>query len=308
VNINQIKDFVLSKTNPENKKYSQYDEIYSFWALGFSLGKVLLSCCKSEDNIPHSIAMFKDNYKSLETLSPLFGTEKKIIDQLLQKIILAPVNDKSDIENNIQQIDSIKSAFIEEIQIYSTHLSNTFDFGYQLNRLHFCLLSKDISISEEAIQATIQVVLKLLNGDKRLSSPNIELSQVNLNITKRILKYLKKKLEEINSLKKEQASLFIGNRITMIQEIVLDIYNPIHYINNRVIFIVFIYYSIISIYVLLAFLIEECGLMNELKDDNIFLYISIPTCIILLWSLKYLWNCILIKKIIMKINKELKKG
>jgi len=247
----------------------EFDEIYSLWLLGYNLGEILIVLNESnyfsdpekeKSKILEAIDFFRISYQKVILHSESLN-EKDLPDHKNSIELLKNVESKDfNFNETFDIINNIKDNLAFEIQIFSTHLSNIFLFGYQLNKLKADIIKKDIEESyvKKSVDELINHIIKLEQGDKLFHTTNIEFTKVNLRILRIILKSLKKKLKEILKFNKDKLPDLIN--IVFFQkmtDIILDIRNPKQFARYKFLRFIVYYYLAISIIVLIDLLAKS---------------------------------------------------
>lgn len=281
-----VLDYIRSITGKRSLQYAiytMYDENYSLWNLGYSLGEILNTVNISETNATvdgnaieetkKAVLLFKLSYNKIKTQSKALNEKNTFIDNCISDLVTRVENMKGDSSSIYLSIDNLKKSIIHDIKSFSTHLTNIFLMGFELKQLHVNLIHKPFN--ELIIRAGINKLLSLLTyfeeGDKKLESPNLEISELNIKILKTLLKLLNRRIKKIFERSKDMYTEYkqLINEIffKMLTDIILDIKNPIQLIKGKFFLFLAYYYMFILILILLELLYHSNWIQNLIETD-----------------------------------------
>lgn len=257
INSESINRLLARKKALKNSEYTQYDEVYSLWELGYRLGEVYLNAHLPRDNqtelsgattLAESSTGFIMNYENIRTHSQVLNKQNRIIQPVIEKLQTPGGNDSL-----VIMVEDLKKKLEADIKSFSTHLANIFKFGYQLNVLRGSFLRHDRT--KEDIQNQLQKIkyyIKAIDlGDKQLESQNLEISSFNLKIVETTFLLLSKRIDALlkNAHKQyEEYVVLINEKVFgVLTDILLDIRNPVQFIRNKFMLFIIYYYSLVII-------------------------------------------------------------
>ncbi|PWD99693.1 hypothetical protein [Marinilabilia rubra] len=313
----------------KTSSYVQFDETYSVWRLGYTLGMLYETISLSELGVPgfsgkyslsDRIRDFLITHEIFCNHTSIFSAENKYLKQHLEKI-----ENGGSPEVVVKEIFVLKRIYETKIKAFSTHLSNIFKFGFQFNVAKTSFLCSGRSSEEIELQLSrLYRYIDLIDqGDKNLESTNLEISAINLKIFKKAVLLLGKWKNDLISVAGSDIKGFyqlINNRIFgVLRAIILDIQNPIQILRSKFLLYLIYYYSIVTFLALIELFIEFVLANNQLSFDFLgkfgfnegiltFLVYAIPATISLLMLLHLSLKRIIVNALIARrFNKEIKK-
>jgi len=322
MNFDNVINYLPKKRALQNEVYTKYDEIYSIWNLGNYLGGVLLCYVENgiRSNLINSFQDFVYNYKLIKGSSKTLSVENGLINDIVSKYN----HTDTSFDSVLTDVYNLRDLIYNEFKAYSTHLANIFDFGFLFQVLHAFLLQKESNgeFVKQKLKVLSDSIDNIMKGDKKLESPNLEISGINLRILRQSLRVLNKyytRLRIVSQSKfsdyKEFISIFF---MKMLSDILLDIKNPKQYIRNKVIFIIIYYYAFVFI-LIAAVKIEYLPFYEYIKsylapllltgNDKLqfIILIIIPLISVLVILFRELRNQVIIMVIHFKILRRIKK-
>ena len=252
-----------------------FDEAYSLWRLGFSLGEIIFKLKYSEslgdlpeirqEIVNEQITKFQKNYFKILSNSSSINAGDIPEDLMSTKLIKHLKLIGNNLQDFISEIDKVKSNLAFEIQIFSTHLSNIFLFAYNLNKLKADLI--DNNADEVKIHNTLDLlqdsIVRLEQGDKTIHTLNLELTIINLRILNIMLKKLKVNIVWILAYGTEQRVELIDKVFyKKMTDIILDIRNPKQIASYNFLKYVVYYYMVVLVIILIDYALDD-GLSTD---------------------------------------------
>jgi hypothetical protein len=250
---------LFSKPVPKpNTTYTSPDVVYVLWRLGYCLGCIRerigqIRFLKLDDHfddklLTDSFRQFTMAFEKAKTLSEIIQGNAAVYQKEMGNVQHA-LSEKEGVVSADGYCKTLYQLLTFDINAYSVHLKNVFDFGYRfvMVRRKFLYSTSGASIKRE-LDIFNALLANIDKGDKKLNSPNLELVRENLKIMSINVSLMQKNLAKLCKQRErnyQDFALKIGDSFQLWEDILLDLRNPSEIIRGRVLIIIVYYYFII---------------------------------------------------------------
>ena len=283
-------------------EFEKPDIAYQVWELGRVFG-CIAACLKQSkmNDLKQQITYLNILLKRLgKEGAKVIGDSPEMDEFISYFLSLESPDSDQDIEPIQLKLEQWKNLITHELRASSMHLCNIFSCCYGLKTMQFKLINELQSIEiADVVGESIGNLEKLEKGDKVLTSPNLQISSLNLKIIKFRLNEAKKHLDIIRKREKTEHELIekiVNERAEFIESLILDLKNPTDYIgivrkfyNNLVPF--FICYYLIAIPLVFIFSPDVINKINSITSSPLYskvIVLLITTSIVPAY-LSFLW-------------------
>ena len=231
------------------------DISYQAWEVGRVVARILEVFCRLR--APMKNAGNRDEVSALIRRGKMLVLSLKSLYMRLRREECGVFSDIEDLSNRIdhlcrevkegteidvltrmdQEVIDLRDLLAREFRSRSVHLSNIFNFSFQLRWLKAKLMyDTDSDEIPGLIAAARRTLERLRRGDKVLASPNLEITDQNLAIIDYRLNTITKRLKDLRVYASEQPSAFrqeVVERCDLWTNLILDLLNPSDYLSMK---------------------------------------------------------------------------